>query len=367
MNRNQILSIGRDLTIFKPGSPLYSRFSEYDKSHTFSHIVMATGKPQTISIGQSTVSAPGGHTFVDAFFRAVLAARTNTRTTPHSLVTTQDVLYAGLIGYLISRWCKLPLYVQLHGDYLDNPKWFTSNVGYFNRGMNVVGKFILKRATAVRAVSSRLKKELVNKFGVPSERVVSIPIGTDLSIFATTPEGGRTRQILFVGRLLPEKEPLLFAEVSSRLLLSHPDLTVRIAGDGVLREALVTYFETHGVSSRVTFYGALDQKTLAPLYASSFCYVHTAGWEGWGMPMIESMAAGCPVVTTDSGCAGEAIRQGETGLVTPIGDADALVAAVEELLGDQLLWERLVKAGRVEAQRWSAVALSEKLMHWYGE
>jgi mannosyltransferase len=159
----------------------------------------------------------------------------------------------------------------------------------------------------------------------------------------------------------------LFAEVATRLLADHTDLTVGIAGDGVMREALETHFATYGLSSRVTFYGAVDQKTLAPLYAASFCYVHTAGWEGWGMPMIESIAAGCPVVTTDSGCAGEAIRQGATGLVTPVGDADALVAAVEELIGDPLLWERLVTAGRIEAREWSAVALSEKLMQWYGK
>ena len=367
MKRNRILSIGRDLTIFNPGSPLTARFVEYDKTHTFTHIVMATGKANTIMIGQSTVTTLGGYTFVDAFFRALFSARAHARTTPHTLVTTQDVLYAGLAGYLISRWCNLPLYVQLHGDYLDNPKWFASKVGYFNRMMNVVGQFILKRATAVRAVSGRLKLELENKFGIPSERIVSIPIGTDLSIFATAPVSTRTKQILFVGRLLPEKEPLLFAEVATRLLMSHTDFTVGIAGDGVLREALETYFETHGLSSRVTFYGAIDQKTLAPIYAASFCYVHTAGWEGWGMPMIESMAAGCPVVTTDSGCAGEAIRNLETGLVTPVGDTDALVAAVNELLGDPLLWERIVMAGMIEAHTWSAVALSEKLMQWYGQ
>ena len=367
MNRKTILSIGRDLTIFTPGSPFHARMSEYDKTHSFTHIVMATGKQNDLTIGQSRAITLGGYTFIDAFFRAVILARSSLKATVHQLVTTQDVLYAGLVGYLVAKWFSLPLYVQLHGDYLDNPKWFASKVGYFNRVMNVVGKFILRRATAARAVSGRLKLELENKFGIPSERIVSIPIGTDLSIFATAPASARTKQILFVGRLLPEKEPLLFAEVASRLLMTHTDLTVGIAGDGVLREALETYFETHGLSSRVTFYGAVDQKTLASIYAASFCYVHTAGWEGWGMPMIESMAAGCPVVTTDSGCAGEAIRNLDTGLVTPVGDADALVAAVNELLGDPLLWERIVIAGRIEARRWSAVALSEKLMHWYGQ
>lgn len=367
MNRNQILSIGRDLTIFTPGSPLATRFSEYDTSHTFTHIVMATGPAKTITIGQSTIVAPGGQTFVGAFLRALWAARAQTRTTAFTLVTTQDVLYAGLVGYLAARRGKLPLYVQLHGDYLDNPKWFASKVGYFNRLMNVVGKFILKRATAVRAVSNRLKTELVTKFGIPSGRIVSIPIGTDLSIFAAAPARERTNEILFVGRLLPEKEPLLFARVAVTLLQAHPDLTVGIAGDGMLREELHKYFAAHKLDGRVTFYGAVDQKTLAPLYAASFCYVHTAPWEGWGMPMVESMAAGCPVVTTDSGCAGEAIRHGETGLVTPVGDADALVAAVKLLLEDRQLWERIVTAGRVEAVRWSAETLSEKLMRWYGQ
>lgn len=366
MQRLNILLIGRDTSALKEGSPLAQRLALYDTYHTSYLVIMAVGERQSRSIGTTAVVAPGGKTSVTAFMNAFLEARRQVKLHKDiSLVSTQDVLYAGVVGYLVSRFSKLPLFVQLHGDYLDNPKWFASNVGVGNRVMNVVGKWILKRAHAIRVVSNRLQEQIIREQGIPAERLISIPIGTDLSIFTQTCSGDREKTLLFVGRLIPEKEPMLFCEVAAAVCLDQQEVKIGIAGDGFLREQMENYFKERGILERVTFFGSLDQKALALLYARSFCYIHTAGWEGWGMPMIESMAAGCPVVTTDSGCAGEAIRDNDTGLVVPVGDKEALVAATLRLLGDTELWEKLVTNGRKEANVWSIDHLAKINMEWY--
>jgi glycosyltransferase involved in cell wall biosynthesis len=365
MKRSNLLLIGRDRSALTPQSPLQQRLALYDTYHTMHLVIMAVGERQTCTIGQSTVVTPGGKTLVGAFFNAIIEARRQLKSEPGiSLVSTQDVLYAGVVGYLISRLSGLPLYVQLHGDYLDNPAWFASSVGFGNRFMNVVGKWILRRADAIRVVSQRLLEQIIREQGIAREKLISIPIGTDLSIFSQTAPAEREKTILFVGRLIPEKEPMLFCAVATKIAQEFPDVRIGIAGDGFLREEMSVYFAEHEILDRVQFYGSLDQKTLASRYARSWCYIHTAGWEGWGMPMIESMAAGCPVVTTDSGCAGEAIRHEETGLVVPVGEA-GLIQSTRRLLNDESLWQKLVEHGKTEATHWSITHLAELNMQWY--
>lgn len=362
-----VFMIGRDRTALVAGSPLAQRLVRYGQLLPITLVIMGVGDRAETTLGQVQVVAPGGKNIVSAFTRASLTAFSiafrNRRT--FTVVTTQDVLYAGVLGYIVARLYRLPLYVQLHGDYLDNPAWFKSQVGVGNKLMNRIGKWILRRADGVRVVSLRLKQQIIRDFRIDAGRIVSLPIGTDLRIFTQTGEGVRAKELLFVGRLIPEKEPLLFCEVAIDIARAYDEVTIGIAGDGFLKDEMAERFRAAGLLSRVTFYGSLDQVALAKKYASVYCYIHTAGWEGWGMPMIEAMAAGCPVVTTDSGCAGEAIRHNETGLVTAVGDAAGLIRETKRLLDDAGLWQELVLSGRTESKLWSIEALSKKNMNWY--
>ena len=367
MERKHILSIGRDSSVTEKGSQLHKRFMVYDQYHTFVHIVINPGARKEIKIGESTIILAGGKSLIGAFFNGLREVRRQAKKGDVALLTTQDVLYAGLAGYITARRVGVPLYVQVHGDHLDNERWFQSEVGKFNRVMNVIGKYILTHADHVRVVSERLKAQLHQNYGIPNEKMISIPIGTDLSLFASEEGGERKRRILFAQRLIHEKCPMLFSEVVKEVCDEYPDVTVEIAGDGFLRKDMEQFFQNAGMEQKVTFHGMLEQHELAKLYNTSHCYIHTADWEGWGMPMIESMAAGCPVVTTDTGCAGEAVRHEETGLVTEINDKDALVRETKRLFADETFWKKIVDNGRSEAEVWSFAKLAEKNMQWYAD
>jgi len=364
-NKRRILSIGRDSTIADTNSQFHARFKEYCKFHDHTLFVLNKGESREIKIENSVIYIVGGKSLPTAFLKTLFKVWQEARKTKYDLVTTQDVLYAGLVGFIIANLFLLPLFVQLHGDYLDNDRWFKSDVGKFNRLMNGVGKFILKRADKIRVVSDRLKKQVIANYNLEAGKIISIPIGTDTSLF--TPQNDIVREpvIVFAQRLIPEKKPMLFVAVTVSILQKFPDVKVTIAGDGFLKSEMMEAYEKAGVLESVTFLGAVAQKSLVSLYQSSMCYLHTADWEGWGMPMIEAMASGCPVVTTDTGCAGEAVRDKETGLVVPIDDEAGLIKATESLFNDKELWSRLSKQGIVEASEWSFKALTKKNMEWY--
>lgn len=365
MQAKHILVIGRDSSAIVPGSQLHTRIKLYAQYHHFTFVVMNAGAPQEATVDTARVILAGGKSLPGAFFKALWRGYKELKTGQYDLVTTQDVLYAGLVGYVLSRHFRLPLFAQMHGDYLDNPQWWSSNVGRFNRAMNGVGVFVLKRADLVRAVSGRLRTQLIKTYGLKPERVISIPIGTDLKLFQKSDTAVRKKSLLFAQRLLPEKCALLFTEVATAVMKQHPDVTTDIAGDGMLKDQMVEYFKNAGVLERVTFHGAVPQAALVSLYQQSYVYLHTADWEGWGMPMIEAMAAGTPTVTTDTGCAGEAVRHEETGLVTDIDDKEALIKETSRLLTDEALWNRLSTQASKEALHWSFDSLARKNMEWY--
>lgn len=367
MKRKKILSIGTDTTISDHQSPFYKRFTLYDRYHDHTLLVLGKGKKNMLHIGSSKVILVGGRTKMTSLFATVRIAVQEVRSGAYDLITTQDVLYTGLVGYVASRCGRLPLFVQLHGDYLDNERWFKSKIGTFNRLMNIVGRFVLKQSDYIRVVSARLKKQIIKRYDASPDQIISIPIGTDISMFTASSEVNREPLIVFAQRLILEKQPMLFVTVTIEVMKTMPEVKVKIAGDGILKEEMEAAYAAAGLSDKVTFIGAVQQSELVELYQKAKCYLHTADWEGWGMPMIEAMAAGCPVVTTDTGCAGEAVQDGKNGFVTPVNDVGALVSAVKVLLSDTDLWHKFSKESMIEAQRWSFESLTHLNMEWYAQ
>lgn len=359
----RILSIGTDDTIFDETSPLRRRHTTLASHADVDILILKAGAHQEKEAGTGKLIMPGGASKGTAFFNTYRTAVRMVREQKYDLISTQDVLFTGIIGYLVSRIARIPLMVQLHGDYLDNPKWFDSGVGSFNRLMNPVGKFVLRRADGVRAVSMRIVRDITDKLGIPRSRVASIPIGSNDTAF-TPGTGMRDTTLLFVGRLLPEKDPHLFMEIAVELLQKHTGLIATFAGDGPLRTELEAMRDSAGLTNRIRFLGSLSQAELAHAYQTSMLLVHTAGWEGWGMPMIEAMACGCVVVTNDTGCAGEAVRDGETGIVVA-GDRDSFVAGIERVLGNLEMLAGLQKRGIQEAQEWTESSQIAKIATFY--
>ncbi|NMA14486.1 MAG: glycosyltransferase, partial [Clostridia bacterium] len=149
--------------------------------------------------------------------------------------------------------------------------------------------------------------------------------------------GEREKRIVAVGRLEPQKNYVLLLRAFAELHKGYPDYTLDIYGEGSQREYLLRTAKALGVTPRVNFNGVVHN--VHDLIKSASLYVLTSDYEGMPNALMEAMAIGLPCVASDCPCGGPAmlIRDGENGLLFPVGDQKALVECMKKILGDKEL------------------------------
>lgn len=219
---------------------------------------------------------------------------------------------------------------------------------------------ILRRAEAV-VVYTRRYAETSPELAEVLPRIEVIPHGTRAGDFEITPErerlarewragvAGDAGTISFIGRHVYYKGIDVLLAALARL----PGVHAFLGGDGPEVEANRGRALDLGVAERAHFLGPLDREGTVRVYLGSDAFVLPAvnRTESFGQVQVEAQLCGLPVVVTDvaSGVT-EVTRDGETGIVVPPGDPDALAGAVSRLLGDASLRRRLGEAGRRRAR-----------------
>ncbi len=154
-------------------------------------------------------------------------------------------------------------------------------------------------------------------------------------------------ELLAVGRIDLEKNPLLLVEALARLQRERSDRYVlRLVGRGPLEDAVRRHAHRLGVDRRIVFGGYVPfGPALLQLYRRAHILVHVSLTEGVPQVLIESLACGTPVVATDVGGVRTALDAGRAGLLVPPSDVQGLVDAVNRLVDDGDLRDRLVARG----------------------
>ena len=180
--------------------------------------------------------------------------------------------------------------------------------------------------------------------GTPEEKIRLIRNGIDVARFAggAARPGSAQGRILFAGSLEARKRPLLLVDIA--LALKHrrgrTDFRVIVAGDGPQEGRLRDRVERAGVTELFDFRGYVPD--IAPLLAEADLLVLTSTAEGIPLVILETFAAGKPVVASDAGAVGEAVDAASGFLIANgAGEAEAFAAAIDRLLGDSDLRERM--------------------------
>ncbi|MGQ9851268.1 MAG: glycosyltransferase family 4 protein [Aggregatilineaceae bacterium] len=216
---------------------------------------------------------------------------------------------------------------------------------------------------------SRAERDLLARLGVDPLRMSVLPNAVDLRAYADEPPpvGARAPLVLFIGQLVPRKGFDLLARAMPLVARAVPEVRFIFvshnrSGEPELRRIVAE----GGVAGRLALVGPLSEAEKIGLLREAAVMAAPSRYEGFGIPLIEALAAGAPVVTTDVVAGNEIIDHERTGLLVPYGDVEALAAAIIRLLRDRPLGARLAAAGRPEAfARYSAETLAIQLEALY--
>lgn len=254
--------------------------------------------------------------------------------------------HANLYGRLAALRVRVPCVVaSVHNTYTRDKK-------LHRRVLN----HILARCTdRVVAVSESVRKDIMKFDRVPEDKVAVIRNGIDAEAFRHgngtqvraefgIPEG--VPVVGTVGRLTHQKGHRFLIEAFARLIPDFPTAVLLVVGEGPLREHLERQAGLLGITNRVIFPGS--RRDIPHLLAAMDVFVLPSLWEGMPNALIEAMAAGKAVVTTDFSSARELVGNGRLGMLVPPEDSTAIARSVAALLGDAARSHLLAEASRDE-------------------
>lgn len=223
---------------------------------------------------------------------------------------------------------------------------------FFDYDQPVQLDFKLRDATAAITVSEFNVAYLRSQFGPDADRVVRIYNGLDLERFSYTEPRPEATEILAVGRLVEKKGFDVLVDAIATLRDQGLDARCRIIGGGEEDARLTDRIRRAGLQDRVILAGPLPQSAVieAMRSAAVFACPCVVGEDGNrdGMPtvLLEAMALGTPCIATSVTGIPELVRDGETGLCVPEGDAGALANGLARLLDDAALRARFSRSAR---------------------
>ena len=272
-------------------------------------------------------------------------------------------LPCGPVAHAIQKATGAPYVISLQGG--DVPGFLPGRLKGWHR---ITGAWITRlwRNAAHVVANSEGLGDLAGAHA-PDEEIRVIPAGVDLELFspASEREDSGPLRLIAVGRLSDQKrfDDLLNAVVK---LPQPAAVTVTFVGDGPLRGSLASQAARLGLGQQVQFRGWVDREALAQLYQDSDVFVLPSSDEGMSNALLEAMASGLAVIGTEIAGTSEVVVEGETGLLVPVGDVDALSGALRRMVDDPNKAASFGAAGRkrVEAHYdWArAAAAYEELL-----
>ncbi len=277
-----------------------------------------------------------------------------------------DVLFVP--AHVVPLWHPAPSVVTVHDvGYRFFPRQHTWRARLY---LDVSTRFSCRASRRVIADSQATARDLMHVYGVAPERIAVIYPGLDPAIARASEaaqQAVRERYqlprpfVLYVGTIQPRKNLRRLVEAFARLPASLGGFDLVLAGQtGWLSGEIYAAVQAHGLEARVHTPGYIAQEDLPALLSAATCFVMPSLYEGFGLPVLEAMACGTPVISSDGGSLPEVA--GDAALLFPATDAEALAAALVRLLGDAALRRELATRGLAWCRHFSWQRTAQEIL-----
>lgn len=225
-------------------------------------------------------------------------------------------------------------------------------------------KYSAKKAKGILTISEASKGDIIKTYGVSEDRVTVTYPGIKLPPSLKLWRAGKTKMqnllkekyningkfVLFVGTLQPRKNIARLIEAFSRLNVSGLDLII-VGKKGWKFEEILASPKKFEVENKVRFLDSVTDEDLPVFYKNAVCFVLPSLYEGFGLPVLEAMGQGCPVITSNISSLPEA--GGEAALYVDPLDVNDIAKKLKLLIGDGDLRQKLIKKGYEQVKKFS--------------
>lgn len=268
------------------------------------------------------------------------------------------------VAKLAARGSNAPLVITWHEVWKGYWIRYVGKLGYF-------GSFV-ERATAslsdhTIAVSDKVGRDLAS-IGVNESDISVIPPGIDFDIVKSIRASDHEFDLVFAGRLIPEKNLDVFVKAMAALSKKHPSLKCAIVGDGPERHGLIELARQMGVADKIVFFGAFKRhEQVLSMLKSSRIFVLPSSREGFSIALAEAKACKLPAVVYAGAesAAQEMIQDGVDGLLFYRLTAEELAGRIELLLSDDKLRANLSHKAFESAQEYDMTKIINQVEATY--
>jgi glycosyltransferase involved in cell wall biosynthesis len=233
--------------------------------------------------------------------------------------------------------------------------------------LDIIG---IKRAAHIIATSQHTKDDLIKYLGIPETKISLVYNGTDCRVFG--PRNGEPldgRYILYVGSERPRKNLGRLFEAFAELRPEFDGLKlVKVGPVGrsrAYRQDTMRKLSCLAIADDVVFVDYVQESDLASYYASAELLAYPSYYEGFGLPPLEAMCSGCPVVTSNTSSLPEVV--GEAGIMVSPTDTGGWVEAIRRVLTDNQLRDEMVGKGLEQAKKFSWDRTAQQTLEVYRE
>ena len=263
-----------------------------------------------------------------SYWRMKKAAEKFFRRQPYDLIVCQDPFLTARVGTHLKKKFEKKLIIHFHGDFFDNPFWLQERLRhrYYRR----LAERHVRQADSIRVVSDALRPKLEKRY-VKREDIYTIPTPVDLEKFRGTPSAERAvkKIVLTVGRIVAAKDFPTLLKTAVLVAARVPQLEWQIIGEG---NELAQLRRQTRRRPYLRWLGAVAHEQLKNYYQQAAVFVLTSRNESFGKVFLEAAMAQLPCVATDTLGARTILRNGQTGYLAPIGDAQRLAERIVYLL-----------------------------------
>jgi len=235
-------------------------------------------------------------------------------------------VHSGAGGVLLVRRLPVPVIITCHHTYYQQYTHIPAQ--FWKRIFLPFEKRTYRLADRIVCVSEDTKRVLVEHYGIADDKIVVIHNAVDTGKFFPLKKPGQPHTILYVGRIDKRKGIDFLIRCMPQVLSQIPDARLQVGGKGGYLEEMKSLVKRLNLERNVSFLGFVPDDQLNALYNQAQCVVVPSIFEGFGITVIEALAAGTRVVGTDVDGIRDILYNAEYGTTAPYGDHCALAEAI---------------------------------------